>query len=318
MTLLFSQLFKFRNLIDSYKIKDFTNKVFFLNLLIDFYILSVCSCTLVYFDYAFNFQYMNTVYHLDYIVQLFKFLPSTVQSIIISHPWGMTIILMALSLFRLLFKRNNILISGLICILFNFYLMSTGLLNSGATVIVANFISYMFLIEIFTYFEKRFSSLVPIKYNLIFVMKCQLCIVYLTAGLVKFMSKIWLNGAATYYIFHNERYFKLPFLLSILDSSDFLLRFTSYAPMFFLATFPILVWTKKYKSVVLLSFIFHGFIAFGMGLKEFMIFPLFDLVLFCNTDTIIIKFRNSFIFNRSRIFYNNCLLKLKKHEKEST
>ena len=113
-------------------------------------------------------------------------------------------------------------------------------------------------------------------------MKVQLCIVYLVSALTKLYSPIWRNGSATYYIFHNARYFKLPSIIPYLENSDILIKLTSYVPMIFLILFPIFVWNKKGWVFILASFIFHGFICLAMGLREFMIFPILDMILFCD------------------------------------
>lgn len=279
------QSLKFK--IVNYEIENFSTRFDLIKKVIGIWIIITVIVALTYHEYIYNFEAMNEYFSKDLSVKLILSLPNFIKSILLNNPIFLSFSVIALAFIQIFKKNNQVIPTLVLCILFNFYYCLTFEIGSGATTIVCNLLSYIFLIDLFLYLENKLKDIKVVKNWLFFSMKLQICIVYIISGLVKASSKLWLNGAATYYIFHNKRYFKLLLLLPFLDNSEYVLKLSSILPIVFLLLFPILAWTRKSWVIVIISVLFHGFIAIGMGLKEFMIFPILDYLLFCNLGHVI-------------------------------
>ncbi len=281
------QLKKFKERIESYEITSVQKRFYLLKTVILIWISCTVGVATIYNKYVFDFEVLDKAFNQDLTVKLFNFLPTLIKNYFFNNPSSIQIIILVLALTLLINKKNSFILWVQFWAFFNLYYCSAYAITSGATTIVTNLLSYILLIEFFLKIEQWKNELSIVKHWIFFLMRCQLTVVYFVSGMVKLKSSLWRNGAATYYIFQNKRYFKIPFIETLLFQNDILLRLSSLLPMIFLMLFCVFIWTKKNKGIIIFSFLFHGFIAIGMGLKEFMIFPIIDVILFGKIDSYI-------------------------------
>lgn len=233
-----------------------------------------------------NLIFYDIAYEIDFsrepdkylLILFFNILPGFLKSYLIQNAYIITVAVGLLTVPVCFKKQSNVLSSFLFFVLMNIHLMINSRVNSGATSIVANCSTYIFIFNLITGSSFKYKDYLE---QLIFqVLKIQLCIVYLISGLVKLTSPLWMGGFATFYIFRVDRYFRFVWVTDLFDKFDFLYSVSSYLPIIFLISFPVLIWTRFKNKLVILSFCFHGFIALFMGLREFMIFPVLSLFLF--------------------------------------
>lgn len=85
----------------------------------------------------------------------------------------------------------------------------------------------------------------------------QLCLAYFSAGVSKIGNAFWLNGEATYYALSMERFVGTPFNKYIVQQKwiDYV---TNYGTIVFELLFPVLIWIKKMRKLLLIAgIIFH-------------------------------------------------------------
>lgn len=262
---------------------DIRFNLYILKKLVAFWMLTTLIPTLVLFQFVYSIESMSLSYRDDLLVAAFNLLPNNIQLIFEENSFVLTIVLIALALVQLFLKKTSILTSFLLFVLFNFHLCLTSDINSGATAIIANVSAYIVVFDILTSIQFRNKTLI----NFVFIaLQFQMLIVYLVAGLVKLFSPIWMGGSATYYIFNNHRYFKLISLIEPMKDFDLFWILSSYLPILFLLSFPLLIYSRFRRAALWTSFVFHSIIAISMGLKEFMIFPLLDFIIFSNKDVL--------------------------------
>lgn len=103
---------------------------------------------------------------------------------------------------------------------------------------------------------------------LILIIRLQLCLVYLMAGVGKFISQSWLKGEALFSILKTPSY-SLP-LVSQNIKQGFLLRLFNYGTMFYQITWPVAVWIKNIRVLYFIAgILLHLSIAFIMGITTF-------------------------------------------------
>ena len=126
------------------------------------------------------------------------------------------------------------------------------------------------------------NNFAKITHNLFFsLVLIQTCILYFFAGFFKLQGDMWLHGTALYYVLNIEsfRMNLTSYLSDIIISSPLLLTFGAYSAIFLQLLFPILVFNKYTRYIVLVGSIgFHLSIALLMGLVQFgMIMIALDL-----------------------------------------
>jgi hypothetical protein len=278
-------ILKFNHYIENYKIEDFELRLKLIKIIIGVWIILMIFPVLVYQDFVYDFDILEEYFKNDLIIRLFYLMPYSCISFIKEKPYLISLLLSFLVICQTFARRYKFLYALLICIILNFHFCLTYMVNSGATVIVTNFASFVVVMEFLSVLQRKFGLDHIYKLYVFFAMKLQMCIVYLVSGLVKLFSPLWVSGAATYYIFSNQRYFKSSIISDIVQSSSLVEDISSYSPIVYLLLFPLLVWTRKAWLIIAASLFFHGFIAIFMGLREFLIFPLLDFCLFCDVKS---------------------------------
>jgi hypothetical protein len=127
--------------------------------------------------------------------------------------------------------------------------------------------SYYFLSKS-NYTENYFSNLIS---NLgVFAILFHLCIIYFVSALHKIHSDVWFNGVATYYVLNIERFCSpLNYLFS---KNSFFIASSTYFTLLFETLFPILIWFKSTKNILLISgILMHLGIYFFMMIYDFEI-----------------------------------------------
>jgi hypothetical protein len=108
----------------------------------------------------------------------------------------------------------------------------------------------------------------------------QIIILYVVASYFKLFGQTWLNGAAFYYILFNDTYSQ-PWIKNIVISNSFFIHTITWFALIFQLLFPVLVWFKKIKPVILfVGILFHVMIIFVMGITDFGIIMIIMYLLF--------------------------------------
>lgn len=235
--------------------------------------------------------YGNLIYNWDFAVEHFTrnfffnalmTLPGPIQTILKNNPNILGYSLIALSLISILYEKRRVIISGLFFANYSIYAILTYGITSGATTFIGTVLCYLFLFNLINLYKGKNRELIQ---SLIFSsIKIQISIVYLCSGLAKLFSKLWLSGAATYYVFNIERFAKIESISHFIQDHLWFALLTNFVTILFLIIQPFLLWTKYKGPILIGSFIFHFFIAIHMGLIEFLIFPVIDIICFADKE----------------------------------
>jgi len=102
-----------------------------------------------------------------------------------------------------------------------------------------------------------------------FLCRIQVVIVYVCAAISKLNSPMWQNGTALYYIFQADM-FTHPLVRRLIITNPLLSPVGSYYTLAVEALFPVLVWFRRTRPLILLAGVtIHLGISFGMGLFTF-------------------------------------------------
>jgi hypothetical protein len=102
-----------------------------------------------------------------------------------------------------------------------------------------------------------------------YMVRLQLVMVYLVAGLAKVSGELWQNGTALYYTLNIDEY-SHPLAKKIISHYPFISVLGSYATVIYQVSFPWLVWNRKIRPWLLAFGTFiHIQISFVMGLFMF-------------------------------------------------
>ena len=170
----------------------------------------------------------------------------------------------------------------------NLFLKGSLMLTAGEVLI------YILLIYMaFIQFSKRktvdkvdeitFTPLQNILNNTFFLAcKIQVCYLYFFSTVYKLYDEYWTGGEALLYVSRIEHYQNAPFAFLFSDNPTVAMVATYFALAYQLL-FPILVWTNKLKTPLLITgVIFHLGIAFGMGIFGFGIIMCLTYLMFLN------------------------------------
>lgn len=164
-----------------------------------------------------------------------------------------------------------------ICVYFNgeiIYLHSNGGDNLLTYVclylIFVNSYDYLSFKKI-EYKNSKIKNLSVMVSNLaVYSIMIHLCLVYFVSFIHKIHADEWYNGVATYYILNLERY-NSP-LNHLFSKNAFVVGFSTYFTLAFELFFPILIWNKNFRNILLLSGIgLHLGIYFFMMIYDFEI-----------------------------------------------
>jgi predicted DCC family thiol-disulfide oxidoreductase YuxK len=101
------------------------------------------------------------------------------------------------------------------------------------------------------------------------LIRLQIVLVYLCAGIYKSNGELWSNGMALYYILQSDVY-SHPIVKEIILKVPLLSVAGTYFTVGFQLLFPMLIWVKKFRPWILAAGIFlHLNISFVMGLTTF-------------------------------------------------
>jgi hypothetical protein len=142
---------------------------------------------------------------------------------------------------------------------------------TGGDLLLNQFLFFNVLISAsFIKNESFVSSLRVCFHNLAIVaVMLQLCIVYFLSGLAKIGDIGWISGTAIISV-SQIRHFSLYSSLGPDSILNPIYIFLNYLVLFYQLLFPILVWLKKIKKVLLsIGILMHIYIGFVMGLPEF-------------------------------------------------
>ncbi|RNA62617.1 hypothetical protein D1631_12075 [Chryseobacterium nematophagum] len=134
---------------------------------------------------------------------------------------------------------------------------------------------YMVFANSFTHFclhknKVKKDSISNVLSNLSVLSICiHLCLIYFISALHKTNATVWFHGVATYYTFQLER-FSGTSLNSVLAQNSYFVVISTYFTLILELYYPVLVWFKKPKTVVILCMIsLHAGIAVFMMLYDF-------------------------------------------------
>ena len=110
--------------------------------------------------------------------------------------------------------------------------------------------------------------------------KLQVVCLYLVASYYKMQGETWIDGTAFYYVLYNDMYTH-PWFTKLFIDNTFVIKSVSWFTLLFQLFFPILVWIKLTKNVMLFAGIFlHLMIAWVMGIVDFGIIMILMYTLF--------------------------------------
>lgn len=116
-------------------------------------------------------------------------------------------------------------------------------------------------------------------------LRLQIVIVYAATAWWKLEDPRWTSGLAIGYISQLDVY-SLDSLERVIASVPLLGVVGSYATLAYQCCFPVLVWIPRAKSVLLIvGLLFHGLIAFGMGIFHFGVVMMLSYTLFLDETT---------------------------------
>ena len=108
----------------------------------------------------------------------------------------------------------------------------------------------------------------------------QVIILYIVASWFKLYGISWLDGTAFYYVLYTDT-FSLPWFRDLFINNSFAIHLVSWFALGFQLLFPLLVWFKRTKPVMLiLGVFFHVMIMFVMGIIDFGIIMIIMYLLF--------------------------------------
>jgi antimicrobial peptide system SdpB family protein len=103
-----------------------------------------------------------------------------------------------------------------------------------------------------------------------FLMRWQVCMVYLWSTFYKISTPEWRAGTAMYYILRLEHYAWMPALSQMLSSNSLTVSALTYGTIAVQSVFPVLIWNERAKPFALaLALMLHGGIIVIMGLISF-------------------------------------------------
>jgi hypothetical protein len=123
-----------------------------------------------------------------------------------------------------------------------------------------------------------------------FAMRLQVVFLYLVASYYKLQGETWIDGTAFYYVLYNDMY-SHPWFKNIFIDNTFVIKSVSWFTLLFQMLFPVLVWIKKTKNIMLMAGVFlHVMIAWVMGIVDFGVIMILMYTLF-NSESFNSKLR---------------------------
>jgi hypothetical protein len=194
------------------------------------------------------------------------------------------ILLSIIAFFFLPFKRFSLIITYIL--LMNIYHKTAPLQNGGFSLLTMVLFMLLFIDEEAKKTTNAYWNAIKITIaNLTFLaIKLQVVFLYLVASYYKMQGQTWIDGTAFYYVLYNDMYTHHFFTEHFIDNT-LVINAVSWFTLLFQLFFPILVWIKKIKNVMLMAGVFlHLMIAWVMGIVDFGIIMILMYTLF-NSET---------------------------------
>jgi len=194
------------------------------------------------------------------------------------------ILLSILSYFLLPFKRLSLIVTYIL--LMNLYHKTAPLQNGGFSLLTMALFMLLFIDERAEKTKNVFWRTIKITVaNFTFLaIRLQVVFLYLVASYYKLQGQTWVDGTAFYYVLYNDMYTH-PFFTRLFIDNTFVIKSVSWFTLLFQLFFPILVWIKKTKNIMLIAGVFlHIMIAWVMGIVDFGIIMILMYTLF-NSET---------------------------------
>ena len=136
--------------------------------------------------------------------------------------------------------------------------------------------------------------------------RLQVVFLYLVASYYKLQGTSWVDGTAFYYVLYNDLYTHPTFTKLFIDNTV-VIKSISWFTLLFQMFFPVLVWIKKTKNIMLVLGVFlHVMIAWVMGIVDFGVIMILMYTLFNseNFNSKIITFFKH-LFSQKKKIQNN-------------
>ncbi|HRG60232.1 MAG TPA: HTTM domain-containing protein [Bacteroidia bacterium] len=182
--------------------------------------------------------------------------------------------------FLLPLKRLSLVICYVL--LMNIYHKTAPLQNGGFSLLTMVLFMLIFIDEEAKFTTNKYWKAIKITLaNFGFLaMQLQVVFLYLVASYYKLQGQTWVDGTAFYYVLYNDLYTHPVFTKYFIDNT-FVIRSVSWFTLLFQMFFPILVWIKRTKNIMLFAGIFlHIMIAWVMGIVDFGIIMILMYTLF--------------------------------------
>jgi hypothetical protein len=203
------------------------------------------------------------------------------------------ILVSILAFFFLPLKRLSLIITYIL--LMNLYHKTAPLQNGGFSSLTMVLFMLLFIDEEAKNTENIYWKTIKITIaNFTFLaLKLQVVFLYLVASYYKMQGETWIDGTAFFYVLYNDMYTH-PWFTNLFIDNTFVIKSVSWFTLLFQLSFPVLVWIKKTKNVMLVAGIFlHVMIAWVMGIVDFGIIMILMYTLF-NSETFNIKLLSYF------------------------
>jgi hypothetical protein len=203
------------------------------------------------------------------------------------------ILVSIIAFFVLPFKRLSLIVTYIL--LMNLYHKTAPLQNGGFSLLTMVMFMLLFIDEEAGKIKNSYWKTIKIAIaNFTFLaIKLQVVILYLVASYYKLQGDTWVDGTAFYYVLYNDMYTH-PVFTNLFIDNTFIIKSISWFTLIFQMLFPILVWLKKIKNIMLFAGIFlHLMIAWVNGIVDFGIIMILMYTLF-NSEEFNTKFLSYF------------------------
>jgi hypothetical protein len=190
------------------------------------------------------------------------------------------ILMSILAYFLLPLKRISLIITYIL--LMNLYHKTAPLQNGGFSLLTMVFFMLLFIDEDAANTKNEYWKVIKMSVAnfVILAIKLQVVFLYLVASYYKMQGTTWVDGTAFFYVLYNDMY-SHPLFTNLFIDNTFVIKSVSWFTLLFQLFFPILVWIKKTKNIMLLAGIFlHIMIAWVMGIVDFGIIMILMYTLF--------------------------------------
>jgi hypothetical protein len=177
------------------------------------------------------------------------------------------------------------------CIYFvtaNLFHATAALQNAGMNTLLISLLLNLFMVPLpFEFRSLRFSWFRNALSHLgFFMILFQVVLLYLVASIAKLEGSKWMEGTAFYYVLMNDMY-SHPFFRDAFAGRTWLIQGVSWFTLAFQLSFPVLVWFRYSKILLLfLGMVFHLMILWVMGIEDFGLIMMMLYILFLGEERV--------------------------------